>query len=186
MQRGEERDLYMTERGVMDIEALEKKFGKLSQQIYQSGERRIKPNWPWVLVRVVPKEQKFGSLYLPDGDGSARQNKPLMEGIVLETWKPHWSKFRQKIEGSAFVQAETEQEVWRESEFKVGDRILFPSFAGLPVNFLDDKNYRLVREWTFDPNGGAVGIVNFDGDVKLKQELERVFENLESVTLSGK
>lgn len=162
------------------VERLEKQLAELAQEIYELGERRIEPTWPWVLVRLAPKEQIRNGIVLPDSYGSQSQNKPLFEGIVLATWKPHFSKWRKPNE------AYEDHLVWRESEFEVGDRVLFPSFAGLPVNFLDETNYRLVREWTFDELGGVFGKVSYDGDVKIKRELERTFEGLQSVTMSGK
>lgn len=160
-------------------EVLEEKFGELAQKIYQCGERRIQPTWPWVLIRSVPKEQKFGALYLPDNDGSQKQHKPLLEGIVLCTWLPHWSPKKEK-NGTVLEQ------VWRQSEFKVGDRILYPHFAGLPVNFLDESKYRLVREWTFDPDGGVMCKVNYRKDKEMKKLLDAAFNGLQSVTMSGR
>jgi co-chaperonin GroES (HSP10) len=176
----------MTVRLKTELEVREEKFGKLAIEIYEYNERRIQPTWPWVLIRTVPKEQKYGGLYLPDSAGSAQQNKPLHEGIVLVTWKPHWSRVRGKMTGNEFSSETREHEIWRESDFKPGDRILYPGFAGLPVNFLDAQKYRIVREWTFDPNGGCLGIVHYDGDKKYKPILDELFGDLESVTLSGK
>lgn len=160
-----------------EVQKLEDKLHKLSQKIYDTGFRRIQTTWPWVLVRVCPKESKIGSLYTP-GDifgADMRQHKPLLEGIVLATWKPHWSRFRKPSEES------TIRQVWRESEFEIGDRVLFPHFAGLPVDYLDDKNYRLVREWTFDPNGGVMCKIDYDGDKNLKENLDALFSNAHSV-----
>jgi len=168
------------------MEVLEERLHELAQMIYETGERRIQPTWPWVLLRVVPKEQRYGSLYLPDSTGASQQNKPLWEGIVLETWPAHWSRVKGTMTGNTFESVGREHEIWRESDFKRGDRCLFPSFAGLPVNFLDEQKYRLVREWTFDPNGGCLGIVHYDKDKKYKPVLDELFGDLESVTLSGK
>jgi co-chaperonin GroES (HSP10) len=159
------------------IEQLEQRFSELAQEIYESGERRIRPTWPWVLVRVAPKEQKLGSLYLPDASGASGQNKPVWEGIVLAIWEPHWHYVKDKGEN---------HEVYRKSDFEIGDRVLFPSFAGLPVNFLDETKYRLVREWTFDPGGGVMCKVHYEGDRKIKAALDEIFADLASVTLSGK
>jgi len=163
-----------------NVEKLEKQLGEIAQKIYESGERRIEPTWPWVLIRAVPKEQQRAGIWIPEGSGSNAQNKPLLEGIVLATWKPHFSKWRKP--GEPYK----DNLVWRESEFEVGDRVLYPSFAGLPVSFLDEHHYRLIREWTFDELGGVLCKVHFDGDVQLKEELDRAFEGLSSVTLSGK
>jgi co-chaperonin GroES (HSP10) len=126
----------------------------------------LKPTWPWVLVRVCPKQTRVGSIYTP-GDifvGDQRQNKPLWEGIVLATWKPHWSRFRR------YSEPDQVKEHWRESDFEVGDRVLFPHFAGLPVDYMDDKNFRLVREWTWDTNGGVMCKIDYAGDKELKEK----------------
>lgn len=162
------------------VQDYERQLKYVAQRIYDLGERRIEPTWPWVLIRAVPKEQKFGSLYLPDNDGQQKQHKPLLEGIVLATWKSHWSKFRKPGVES------TTQEIWRESEFQVGDRVLYPHFAGLPVNFLDEQHYRLIREWTFDEMGGVLCKLEYDGDKKIKRDLDKLLKDLQSITLSGK
>ena len=165
------------------VEEMEREFAELAQEIYRAGSRRIQPTWPWVLIRVVPKEQIYGGVYLPDsGRAGAGQNKPLHEGIVLETWKPHWSRIQ--VPGCEY---KDERKVWRESDFKVGDRVLFPSFAGLPAGqYFDEYNYRMIREWTFDPSGGAMCIVHYDGDFAMKQRLNEVFKDTYSVTTSGR
>ena len=161
------------------VERLEKQFKELAQEIYESGERRIQPTWPWVLIRQVPREQMRNGIVIPDGGANA-QNKPLLEGIVLATWEPHFSKWRKP--GEPYK----DNLVWRESEFVVGDRVLYPSFAGLPVNFLDEHNYRLIREWTFDELGGVMCKVDFTEDANLRERLNTVFEDLHSVTMSGR
>lgn len=161
------------------LEKLEQKFSELAREIYEQGERRIRPTWPWVLIRLMPKEQKIGHIICPEGSGAKAQNKPLAEGIVLATWEPHWSRFIRPAK-------ETVDSVWRESEFEIGDRVLFPSFAGLPVNFLDDRTYRLVREWTFDELGGVMCKVHYEGDNKYKEALDELFAEAQSVTMSGR
>jgi co-chaperonin GroES (HSP10) len=160
--------------------SLEERFSGLAQKIYAEGTRKILPTYPWVLIRVIPKEQKLGGIYLPDNAGSAQQNKPLYEGIVLVTWKPFVDKLKPVKEGGAEYYRE------RKSEFVPGDRILYPSFAGLPVNFLDETKYRLVREWTYDPSGGVMCKVDYQGDAKLKAALDELFGDVWSVTLSGR
>jgi hypothetical protein len=158
---------------------MEQELANLCQKIYEAGERRIQPTWPWVLIRTIPKEQKFGSLVLPDNDGSSKQHKPLLEGIVLVTWKPHWGA--KTMKGNVI-----QEQIWRESEYKPGDRLLYPHFAGLPVNFLDESKYRLVREWTFDENGGVLGHLHYDGDCELKAMVDGLFGGVQSITLSGR
>ncbi len=161
------------------LEKLEAQFSSLVQEIYELGERRIKTTWPWILVRVVPKTQTVGGIILSENSGSKEQNKPLAEAVVLAIWKPHWSKYIRPGK-------ETVNEIWRQSEFEIGDRVLFPSFAGLPVNFLDDRHYRLVREWTFDELGGVQCKVHYSGDKRYKEALDELFADAQSVTMSGR
>jgi hypothetical protein len=162
------------------LENLEKQFSDLAQKIYESGERRFHPCYPWILIRVVPKEQKVGHIIMSENAGSKEQNKPLHEGIVLNTWKPFVQSYR------AFRHEGVEYHKYMKSDFKPGDRVLFPHHSGLPVNFLDDRHYRIVREITSDPIGGAIGIVHYDGDNKYKEVLDKLFSDVHSVTLSGK
>lgn len=162
------------------VEKLEQKFGELAEEIYQAGERRIQPSYPWVLVRVVPKEQKVGSIFMSENSGAREQNKPLWEGIVLVTWKPFTeTHISFELDGAKYYKH-------MESEFKAGDRILFPHHSGLPVNFLDDRRYRLVREVTGDPIGGAMCKVTYDGDRKYRDALDVLFSDAHSVTMSGR
>lgn len=171
----------------MTLESLEREFALMAQRIYELGEVFIQPTWPWVLIRVVPKEQRFGSLILPDNAGAQAQNKPQWEGIVLQTWKPHWSSTTQTVKETAFTRRDRDGEIWRESDFKRGDRVLFPHFAGMPgPQGLDSNKYRLVREWTFDPNGGVQGIIHYEPDKRYREVLDNLFSGMESVTLSGK
>ena len=165
------------------LEQLEKEFVALSQEIYNRGTVRFEPLYPWVLIRVVPKDQRYGSLYLPDNDGSQKQNKPLMEGIVLATWKPHWGPKRKP---ARFHEVDASVQIWKECEVKAGQRVLFPHFAGIPVKYMDETHYRVVRSWTWDEGGGITGIVDYQGDEEMRETLADTFKNLESVTLSGR
>lgn len=162
------------------LENLEKQFSDLAQTIYEQAERRLHPCYPWVLVRLVPKEQKIGHIIMADNVGSKGQNKPLYEAIVLTTWKPFVQSY------SSFRHEGVEYHKQMKSDFKPGDRVVFPHHSGLPVNFLDERNYRIVREITSDELGGAMGIVHYDGDKKYKAALDELFSDAHSVTLSGK
>lgn len=147
----------------------EQRLAKLCQEIYEEGEQRITPMYPWVLVRVLPKETKIGSIFTPD----KAQNKPIYEGIVLSTWVDHY---------------DIESDILQHSSFDVGDRIAFPSFEGMPVSFLDDNLYRLVREvvnYKDYPNCGVYGWIDYDGDVNIKHELKKLMDQVSGVTISG-
>lgn len=121
----------------------EQKLKELAFEMYESGPLDIAPLYPWVLVRILPKENKSdsGLLYLPE-----RQNKILYEGIVLRTWKPHWRLYRRK---------DKEFERWETSQVAQGDLILFPHWLGTPVPWLNVHTHRLVKEVTeHDGTGG--------------------------------
>ena len=162
------------------VESLEKQFSDLAQEIYERGERRIAPSYPWILVRVVPKEQKVGHIIMSENAGNKEQNKPLYEAIVLKTWKPFVQDY------CAFEDDSVQYHKQMTSEFIPGDRVLFPHHSGLPINFLDERKYRLVREVTGDPIGGAMCILHYDGDNKYKEVLDELFADAHSITMSGR
>ncbi len=151
------------------LEKLEAQFSSLAQEIYELGERRILPTAPWILIRTVPKEQKIGHIILSENAGSKEQNKTLHEGIVLATWKPFVQEY------VAFESNGEKYYKSMQSEFELGDRVLYPHFAGLPVNFLDDRKYRLVREVTDDALGGVLCKVHYEGDNNYKEVSRIIF-----------
>lgn len=113
---------------------------ELAQRMYKSFHRRITPIYPWVLVRVLPKEQQLGRIWMPES-----QNKVIYEGLVLETWQPFWRSFSK----DAYDPNEEQLERFFESDLKPGDHVLFPHFEGMPVPYLNEEEkdaYRLVRE----------------------------------------
>lgn len=153
----------------MLLKTKEEKLAKLCQEIYEESEQRFQPLYPWVLVRVLPKETKIGGIWTPD----TAQNKPIYEGIVLEPWAPFYDNKSNSI---------------RSSQFQTGDRIAFPSFEGAPVSFLDDKYYRIVREivnFKDYPNCGIYGWIHYDQDVRIKDELNALMKEIGSVSISG-
>lgn len=163
--------------------ALLEQLHALVQQLYSTHERRIRPKYPWVFVKVLPKEQKpLGTIILPGGIGPGGQNKILYEGIVLETWKPFWKHYRTNVKFSASAHAEyveeTEQLV--ESSVKPDDHVLFPHYEGLPAGHIfDEKEYRLVREINpSDPERRCEIISTLDYDREtIEQALVNVIES---------
>lgn len=161
------------------MENLEKQLVETCQQIYQLNMkgRHIIPLPPWILVRVLPKEHKTeGGLFLP-GNVS---NKPLYEGIVLETWKPYVEKR---------IVKDKEFEIMHTPDIKVGDRVLFPHFEGQPLpDYLDEKYYRMIREGTDQnktPYCSVYGTLNYQSDASKVIELKKLMKKFSSVTLSG-
>lgn len=137
------------------IATLERKLGELCQQIYELGGVRFQPLKPWILVRVLDKAQKVGSILLTD-----KQGRTLYEGFVLRTYPGC-------------------------TEIQVGERILFPHFEGMPVPDLDDKYYRIVRHYVNQkdyPQCGVWGKIDYQGDVKLRTRIKELFNGVEMVT----
>lgn len=144
----------------MEINELEKQLADTCQKIYELGEQRFKPLYPWLLVRVLPKEQKVGTLWLPE-----KQNKVLYEGIVLETWG---------------------ESKGRKSEVKRGDRVWFPHYEGMPCSYLNENHYRLIREYTTDVNCGTFGKIRYAENNRVAEKLNELFEGMTCVTVTGK
>lgn len=170
----------------LDLHVLEQTLFDLVQLIYEEGEVRFTPRYPWVLVRVLPKTQAMlGRIILPQ-----TQNKVIYEGFVLATWKPFY--IVKKVEATRLRLAPEvvapEEHILRESQLRVGQRIGFPHYEGMPIRHFDEEKYRLVREEVDlkdNPNCGVLGWVEYDGDRKLKDELDRLLEGASMVTVSG-
>lgn len=175
-------------KDVLKIRKLENRLERLVQEIYEAETSRVfTPRYPWLLVRVLPKiNEKLGRILLPQ-----TQNKIMYEGIVLAVWKPFWIHKEKRFKSADGIMGETgwaETRTLRKSEFRVGQRIGFPHFEGLPIRHLDENNYRIVREevdLNQNPNCGVFGWVGYDGDGKLQEEMERLLSGVSTVTLSG-
>lgn len=77
--------------------------------------------YPSIIVRVLPKPDQFGMLFIPD----QYRNKPVYEGVVMQTWQKRTVVSRGK-------------ELHLTPTFKQGDLVLFPHWAGQPVPTFDD------------------------------------------------
>src|ERR1039458_8628922 len=112
------------------------KLRKLAQQYFESFCPRINPLFPWVLVYVLPKEQKVQGIWMPDLDGQKKQHKATLEGIVLQVWGDgrHASFYGSEMR-TIFTQ------------LKVGDVVAFPHWAGWPPDPEHSKDFRMVKEY---------------------------------------
>ncbi len=145
----------------------EQKLNDLAQSLYETRTETFRPLFPWVFVRVLPREQiTAGGIVLPGHE----QNKTVHEGIVLATWAP--------IPAIPLVKTHEEdarksEQDWRvsvsrqyavvhgghmESDLKAGDHVLFQFSAGMPVAGFSDTRYRIVKEmaWTKADDGGGI------------------------------
>lgn len=130
-------------------------LNELAQEIYRTHERIVIPNYPYILVAVLPKEQApLGTIILAE-----KTNKVMYEGIVLATWEPFTREIREGVHNltdeGPMVPALTEfdgtyKTAVFESALEVGDHVLFPHFEGQPVPFMNgpcNDGFRLVREF---------------------------------------
>jgi co-chaperonin GroES (HSP10) len=124
--------------------SIQEQIAELAQREYQETGRRFIPLYPWILVRILPKEawSASGNLILPSS-----QNKVLYEGIVLETYQPVTQPFR------TYTGVEGEETVT--CPVVPGDQIAFPHWDGFPVPFLDERTHRCIREVVPDAKGGV-------------------------------
>lgn len=139
----------------------EQQFFDYVDEMYREEAGQFRPIYPWVLVRVLPKTQAVGGIWLPEN-----QNKVNYEGFVLCPYHPH----DMMVKG-----------IWRSIICKVrtGQRILFPHYVGMPVAFLDEKYYRVVKE------EDILGILEASQDKRIKEVLHTLFDGAECVTTSG-
>lgn len=146
----------------------------LAQEIWNDTCPGFRPNYPWVVVRVLPKEQKRGDIILPDID----QNKTIHEGIVLATWRPFKRNIKPRIEpeaveraralGSDWVLRHLSLEEQLTSDLVPGDHVIFPHWVGMNIEGTSEKHYRLIRErgWSETEGGGIIAKLEYDVDTR--------------------
>jgi hypothetical protein len=171
---------------VIDREANEKELDRFALEMYQQAEKIIEPIYPWVLVRIMPKELKVGSIILPE-----KQNRIFYEGIVLRTWAPFWRiytgdlKFDEEDANLVDSTRVINKRVQMKSSVEVGDRVIFMHFEGQPYPYLDELHYRMIHEVETHPNGGIWGKLHLREDEGLKEKLNKLFKNKSCVSVSG-
>lgn len=169
----------------MPVDVLEKLLAECAGEIYLRGGQRLTPLQPFVLVRVIPKEMvSAGGIMLPD----VRQNKPVAEGIVLETYRP----YTQEVPMKRTLPDGTEEEYIGIAHFecplKTGQRILFPYYEGVEHQLLGD-NYKLIRvsaDQIKFPYMQVLGTVDYEGDLLILSQITELMHKFRAVTTSGK
>ncbi len=139
---------------------------------YAQSDKRIIPVFPWVLVRTLKREHQVGLVITPE-----RQNKPMIEGIVVEVWREPPARFY-NVNSSRWEKPEL-----YESELHIGDHVLFQYSAGMPAWGYDPGEWRLVKECNWEKNneGGIVAVIREDDDIS--DQLRQMVQ--ESHTASG-
>ena len=136
-----------------------------------SSYRLFTPRYPYCIVEELPRRREHGSIVLTDD-----ANKPLYEGIVIETWKPFEETRTEKRDGH-----KVEIVINRKSEFQPGDHVLFPHWAGNadPSN----KAIHFISERMQDYNNGGCLIAKIEP--KEPETIRNRFTNL-LLKLGGK
>ena len=176
-----------SDRRTERINYLENRISVFCQELYALGTLHIRPLPPYIIVRILPKEQTTqGGIILAD----TAQNKTLYEGIVLETWAPY-SEYRSKSVTMDTYMSPPCTETIRidhECSVKAGQRICFAHYEGLPVPYMDEKYYRMIREsvdQNKNPYMGVTGIIDYQGDKEITTKIRELMQKLYSVTTSG-
>jgi co-chaperonin GroES (HSP10) len=105
------------------------------QKVYADTERYIQPLKPFILVRTLPRSTiTAGGILMPE-----KQNKPNIESVVLAVYEPYWENVYEQV-------SDKDISVYNECDIKVGDHIVMPHFVGMPDTFLDEREYRLIKE----------------------------------------
>lgn len=129
--------------------------------------KRIRPAYPYLLVRLLPRAHKVGSVFVPE-----TAKKVLHEGVVLETFRPHW-KLIQQLNGEG-----KRQEVLIKPPAEVGDHILFEWFEGVPVEhtlfqtaYVKSASYVLVAASPIgNGRNGVLAVIDDTFDVQASLE----------------
>jgi co-chaperonin GroES (HSP10) len=148
----------------------------LTQRLF-ALHRSFQPRHPWVLVYVLPREQKIGSLYIP-----GKHQKVSLEGVVLATWN-EWAEEKGVVEqGVRWTRV-----VVHRSELEVGQHVVFPHWSGLPIPGMDEEKFRIVKElgWSKNEEGGVFGTIEYDEPylsekARLRALIEDVLSNVEA------
>ena len=114
----------------------------LVERMYAETERYLQPLKPFIFVRTLPRSTvTAGGVLMPE-----KQNKPNIEAVVLAVYEPYVEKVFERafIENVGWVDRDIS--VFNECDIKVGDHIIMPHFVGLPDSFLDEREYRLIKE----------------------------------------
>jgi co-chaperonin GroES (HSP10) len=142
-----------------------KEADQLLLDAYRGSGRTFRPLFPWVFVRVLPKELEYksGLLVLPE-----KQNKTDHEGVVLATWEPITAEAIKTKSDSEWLidryRSLQYRNVAKVSVLRAGDHVMFPHWAGMPIPGFDDASYRVVKEegWKKDEDGGIYAVVGRD------------------------
>lgn len=143
------------------IQELHDRLKSYVEELYANARFRVKPSFPFVMVRVLEREKKIGRIITPEV-----QKKTTIEGIVLDVFKPFWRRLATSSGSTTDGTAKSDsQELLIEASVKPGDHVLLPHYEGVPVP-VDDYNgdFRLVpSEYGFygKERQGILGVLEY-------------------------
>lgn len=150
----------------------------VNEEYSQKPNRLLTLLYPWVMVRVLPKEENLGLIIVPEKS----QHKPMYEAIVLKTWQPRWVVERDE--------ADDPVSRWITSSLEPGDHIIYPHFDGVPIPGVSDPSFSLeaskhgiilIREFIWDAKGGVPAKIHVQR-MPIRQELEEHLFGAASMT----
>lgn len=155
------------------IDNSEATLDQIAQELMAAHPRTVVPLYPQIFVRVLPKEARKGLIYLPE-----KSSKPVYEALVLRTY------VQKKVDGNLVT-----------ASVKPGDHILFEHWAGLPIPFLDESRYRVLREENIHAvihyETGMSGEEYLEScglpetDMKVLRQYDLIRKDVSSLTTSG-
>lgn len=164
---------------IIDIQEQLRLFVK---QLHDLSGITLKPKAPLVLVFVLPRGLNEGLIVLPD-----QRNKPVHEGIVIQTYESYWKHFR--IQSSSHD--DYLQQVLVEPTARPGQHVLFDHYAGIPIPFLnpgglhsslsDHGDFRLVRDDGNRDLGSIFGVLEYEDKGTVNRMID-VFKSMMDLT----
>jgi co-chaperonin GroES (HSP10) len=157
------------------IQEIKKKIALLSAELHNEFHPDYGnwyPKFPWVLVYVLPREQRIGCLWVPDD--AKHQNKVTLEGVVVKIWKADHLPIK--------------------TELKIGDHVLFPHSAGQPFANVSSNEFKVIKEYIpnyrhetndFIDNGHIFTTLTYT-DKTIDKELEKEIHRLKKVCKTDK
>src|ERR1051325_4269141 len=85
------------------------------------GYKQIIPNYPYVLIRVLSREQQSAlGIITPEN-----HQKTTIEGVVLTVWRPFWKEVKVWTDST---QSTDYTSVFMQSALTPGEHVIFPHF----------------------------------------------------------
>lgn len=191
------------------VEDRENALDMQANALVASADRQLQLMYPWVLVRVLPREQVQNGIVLVE-----KQNKVSLEGLVISTWAPFYratglpsacancnflteqasgqeDQFAMAVDLGArctlcqrlVIDAIYNRpvKVWTACDVQPGDHVLFPHWAGSPIPLFDDRRYRVIKsvDWEETKDGGIFAVIDYEEPQDALSEL-LVAESLNS------